>query len=201
MQAHKVTQDLLFSESFNLHMLLELATKYLGMTDEGARQIANEPLTKGSKDLKKLMYAKLRTVLATKLSNSPAEEYGELYKNGELELDFECLQPAQPEPDINNAGANKGASKNNTKKDTGEYAGMVLKGAYQVLKRGLKAQADDPKWEIWNHIFGCTQFEDVYAKAPAKVVKRGRDGQDGKSICTPTSELRWALKQGWIKPV
>lgn len=66
-------------------------------------------------------------------------------------------------------------------------------GGYTLVKKGLKAPVGDPKWEIWSVIYASTTFAEVFAKAPAKIIKTG-----GKTIATPKTELAWGLKQGWL---
>jgi hypothetical protein len=132
--------------------------------------------------------AKLLSYVGTKLGNFLAGLGVEYLELDGLPSD---AKPKQEAPKANpftkpNAGAKpKGAPRAKT----------TLTGAYTLVKKGLKATATDPKWEIWTHIYECTTFEDVFAKAPAKVVKTG-----GKTFASPTTELGWALKQGWIVP-
>jgi hypothetical protein len=92
--------------------------------------------------------------------------------------------------------ANPFTKPNSAKQKTASAPRSKLTGEYELIKKGLRADANDPKWEIWTHIYECHTFEDVFAKSPAKVFKTG-----GKTIASPSTELAWALKQGWIKPV
>ena len=102
MQPIIITKDSLFSEAVTCAMLREMASKLFSMSDEAIEKSASEPLTKGTKHMKELTCAKLRTILATKLANSLDDEYGQLWRNGELEVEFDHL----PDLDINKAGAN-----------------------------------------------------------------------------------------------
>lgn len=190
MQIVTVTKSALFSEAFTIAMLTELGSRYLGMSDEAIAKTAAATLAKPSKDMINLSYAKLRTVLATKLGNSP--DYDATFKEGKLELEFDCL----PDLDIGKAGANK-----RTRKTAGDATAKRTPvgrtprtGAYKVAKRSGSMEADAGKWEIWQHVWACSSFEEYFAKSPAKgVTKTGR-------VITAASEMGWAIKSGWIVP-
>lgn len=186
MQTIRTTKSAILSAAFTCDMLKELAVSYLGYSQEAADKMATQTLSKASKDVAKLDCQKLRTTLLQKLEQSA--DYGETFKSGELDLDYACL----PDLDMGNAGKNSRRAGGGRKSVTGD-----LKGAYEVVKRGLKCTADtDPeKFALWELIWGNTSFEAVFAAAsPKYVTKTGR-------VITPTSELRWAVKSGWIKPV
>lgn len=135
--------------------------------------------------------AKLISYIGTKLGNLLSGLGVDFIQLDDLPSDL-VAKPAEPEVKANPFGSSKASSK-----ATGApRAKSNLSGAYTLLKKGLRAELSDPKWEIWNHIYECTTFEEVFAKAPAKVVKTG-----GKTFASPTTELGWALKQGWIVPV
>lgn len=197
MQVRTVTKDFLFSNECTLEMLTEIATHkdYLAQTQEWVSKLASQELRNGSakKGSKShasgdMPYAKLRTVIVQKLQDSP--EQGEVFKAGNMQFEFACLQDVPPEPDINAAGKNK------AKRQASSGTATELKGAYVVVKKGLKCdEATDPgKWAIWQHVWGCGSFEEFFQKAPKKgVTKTGR-------VVSATSEIRWALKSGWIKP-
>ena len=185
MQTILTTKASILSEAVTCAMLIELATKHLGYTPEAAQKMAEQKLNKGSKYMVQLTCAKLRTIIVQKLEDS--EEYGAPFKTNELMMEYDCL----PDLDMGNAGANSRRAGGGRKAATGE-----LKGAYTVVKRGLKctAESDPAKFALWQLIFGGSSFEEVFKAAePKYVTKTGR-------IITPTSEFRWALKQGWIVP-
>lgn len=75
----------------------------------------------------------------------------------------------------------------------------TLEGGYIVVKMDrLKATAEtDPaKWELWKIIWECTSFEQLAARAPDPIITT----KAGKRI-TWRTEVRWALREGWIKKV
>jgi hypothetical protein len=186
MQIVLTTKAAIFSAAFTCAMLKEVATTYLGYSAEAAEELATKPASKPSKDLAKLDCQKLRTIIVQKLEQSP--DYGDAFKTGCLELEYTCLADL----DMGNAGANSRRSGGGRKAMGGE-----LKGAYVVVKRGAKCTADSDlqKSLLWDIIWNSATFEQVFAKAAPKYITRtGR-------IITPNSELRWALKQGWIVPV
>ena len=191
MQIVTVTKSALFSEAFTFAMLTEVAMRYLGMSDEAVAKTATATLAKASKTMASVSYAKLRTVIATKLGNHP--DYNDTFNSGELQLEFECL----PDLDIGKAGANKRTRKTTstgeatTKRATGA---TPRTGAYKVAKRSGSMEADAGKWEIWQHVWSCSSFEEYFAKSPTKgVTKTGR-------VITAASEMGWAIKSGWIVP-
>lgn len=72
----------------------------------------------------------------------------------------------------------------------------VLEGAYTVLtKSGLRANArsDPQKWALWNEIWNSNSFEELARKCPNSI----QTSRTGRAI-TWRSEVRWALKRGWI---
>jgi len=152
---------------------LDFIAQYLKITPAQMKKA----LTKGATNL--------RAVVGTKLSNFLSASGLEFFTSEDLPSDKTAAkQPKAEQASDNPFNTAKAAGKTRSK----------LTGAYTVLKRGLQAPADSPKWEIWTPIYECTTFEEVFAKAPAKVVK-------GKTIATPATELAWALKKGWIAPV
>jgi len=191
MQAIIITKDTLFSESVTCAMLREMAVKLFSMSDEAVEKLMAEPLTKGTKHMKELTCAKLRTILATKLGNSADDEYGELWRKGELEVEFDHL----PDLDISKAGAN-------TKRGgaTTTPRASKLTGEYHITKHtkqgGPTMGGDEGMWLIWQHIWNCTTFEDYFAKAPAKGVKSGGKG----STISAASEMAYAVRSGFVKP-
>lgn len=75
----------------------------------------------------------------------------------------------------------------------------TLEGGYIVVKMDrLKATAEtDPaKWGLWKVTWSCTSFEQLEKQAPVEVFT----SSTGRRI-TWQSEVRWALRQGWIKKV
>ena len=192
MQIVTVTKSALFSEAFTFAMLTEVAVRYLGMSDEAVAKTATATLAKASKTVANVSYAKLRTVIATKLGNHP--DYNDTFNSGELQLEFDCL----PDLDISKAGANKRTRKTapageaTTKRAP---AGRTPRtGAYKVAKRSGSMETDAGKWEIWQHVWSCSSFEEYFTKSPAKgVTKTGR-------VITAASEMGWAIKSGWIVP-
>lgn len=184
MQAIIVTKDTLFSEAVTCAMLREMAAKLFEMSEEDITKLASEPLTKGTKHIKDLTCAKLRTVLATKLANSPDDEFGGLWANGELEVEFNHL----PDLDlnINKAGAN-------TKSASSGGAKSKLSGEYHVVKV-VPQDKDAGKQEIWQHVWSCTSFEDFFAKSPVKGATTATN-----RVISASSEIGYAVKVGWIK--
>jgi hypothetical protein len=75
----------------------------------------------------------------------------------------------------------------------------VLEGGYVVLiKNRLQAndESDPNKSKLWKLIWECSSFEQLASKAPG-VVETSRTGRP----ITWRTEVRWALKQGWIKKI
>lgn len=194
MQVITVTKDFLFSNACTYEMLVEIATHkdFCGMSLAAVEKLSSQDLRNGSskKGSKShasgdMPYAKLRTVMVQKLQDSP--DVGEAFKSGTMQFEMQHM----PDLDINAAGKNKS-------KSSGQRASnSELKGAYEVVKRGLKAseESDPGKWAIWQHIWNCTTFEEYFAKAPKKSVTRTN------RVITASSEIRWAIKSKWIKPV
>ena len=192
MQVRTVTKDFLFSNDCTLEMLTEIALHkdFVGVSQEYVAKLAKQELSngstrKGSKSQASgdMPYAKLRTVLVQKLQDSPT--VGEVFKAGTMEFEFNCL----PDLDMGNAGKN-------TAKQGTRAPSSKLSGPYRVAKKGLKAtdQSDPDKMQIWQHIWACNSFEEYFAKCPPKGhTKTGRP-------ITASSEMRWAVKCGWIVP-
>jgi hypothetical protein len=191
MQVRTVTRDFIFSDECTLEMLMEIATHgdYLGQSPAWVEKLAKQQLSKGStgnghprrNGSGELPYAKLRTVIVQKLQDSPTQ--GAVFKDGNMQVEF----PFLPDLDIGKAGAQRAS----------RGASATLVGPYVVVKRGVKCtpETDASKYEIWQHVWACKSFEEYFAKAPKKgVTKTGR-------IITAASEMRWAVKCGWIKPV
>lgn len=202
---YQVTKTRILSTDFTMPMLRELAVRYLGMSDEAVTQTANAKLSKGSQDLKNLSYAKLRTVILTKMDNGFAKANPTWEADGVVELDFECLNPQpeqEPTPEQEPAfGANKGAKATKEPKGKKEpaFKGAVpRKGKYKVANKPASPSVtgnDAEKWKIWQHVWDCTSFEEYFAKAPAK-------GQKATgSMISASGEMSYALKMGWIVPV
>lgn len=199
MQVRTVTADFIFSNDCTFEMLKELALHkdFVALSEAAVEKLASQPLKNGSQKKGNkshasgdMPFAKLRTIIVQKLQDSPQQ--GEVFKAGNMQFEFVHLQDVK-EQDINAAGANK------AKQGTSQRATSTeLKGNYKVVKtNGLKATAEtDPgKWTIWQHVWSCSSFEEYFSKAPKKAVTRtGR-------IITASSEMRWAVKCGWIVPV
>jgi hypothetical protein len=72
----------------------------------------------------------------------------------------------------------------------------ILEGPYTVLiKNRLQAstEIDPAKWALWQIIWDCTSFEQLAQQASDPV----NTSRTGRRI-TWRTEVRWALKQGWI---
>lgn len=191
MQIVKITHSAIMSEAVNFAMLSELAA-LVGMSVEQLNNAAKGVLAKSSKNVQQLSYGKLRTIITKKLHDSV--DFGATFAAGSLEVEFNCL-PDIAEPNINDAGKNKSTSSGQRSRATGGKP--ALKGAYVVVKNGLKCnkEQDPEKYALWQFVWTCNTFEDFFAKAPAKAItKTGR-------IITASSEIQWAVKSGWIKPV
>lgn len=181
--------------------MVEQIAAALGMTAEAIAKLKAQKLAKASggkggrsNGTADLPDGKLRTVVSTKLANQ--NDYVTGWGQG-AEFEFEFNGPnfaeEQPEPDINAAGANK----QRKARSTGQRTNGVQKGAYRVVKQGLKctAEQDPEKFKLWQFVWQCGTFEEYYAKAPAKAITRtGR-------IITAASEMAWAIKSGWVVPV
>lgn len=192
MQIIKINHTNLMSEVVTCDMVVEIATM-IGMTQEQIETAAKQDLRNASKSVAKLTCAKLRTIVNKKLQDS--QEYGDMFKGTGVEIEFACLPDLEIEPDINTAGKNKSTPSGQRSGATGGKAAMV--GPYTVVKCGLKCNVDtDPeKYAMWQFVWSCKSFEEFFAKAPKKAITRtGR-------IISASSEISWALKSGWIKPV
>jgi len=75
----------------------------------------------------------------------------------------------------------------------------VLEGGYVVLiKNRLKAneETDAAKWNVWKAIWECSSFEQLAQRVPHPVIT-----DKARKRITWRTEVRWALKQGWIRKV
>ena len=207
MQVRLVSHDTLFSADITREMLIELAVDAYGYTKAAAEKLASqalrtkvaqesngtEPRGRNRESSADLECAKLRTILDQK-AHADDFPYGHAYVTGTWKYEFQCLPDVKPAPkakaepdlDISKAGANtrKGGARSK------------LTGAYEIVKRsGPTAESDPAKWEIWQHVWANTSFEAFFKAAPAKgLTKTGR-------LITAASEIQWAVKSGWIKPV
>lgn len=190
MQEVTITRTAITSEAFTLDMLREVAIKLLGKTEEWFTKMAEGKLSKPSKAFANLSYNKLRTTLDKLLTDSPAEEYGELYAKGELTWEFECL----PDLDIGNAGKNNKRERKTASSDAPKTKRVKRTGAYTIVKR-VDASNDPAKdAALRQHIWTSATVEEYFAKADAKYVSTtGR-------VVSAADELNWAFKNGWIKP-
>lgn len=202
MQVIKITAAAFLTEAVTCEQVVQIALA-LGMTQtycdtmlaqslKGASRGNGRAGKGGSNGVGNLTCAKLRTIVMKKLSepNDLVSDFAT--GNG---FDFEFTGPsfpdetAAPEQDINKAGANK--------RGTGAPRASKLTGGYVVVKKGLKctAEQDPEKYAMWQHVWNCSSFEQFFAAAPAKAItKTGR-------IITAASEMGWAVKSGWVKPV
>lgn len=200
MQIVKISAPFVFSAACTLPMLMELAQHaFVGYSQDAAEKLAaaklkgaavgNDRIGKGSSaGVGDLEAPKLRTCIVNKLQDSP--DVGDAFKSGDMEFEFNCLADL----DMGTAGANK--AKRATSQRTASAVGTMV-GAYAVVKAGVKCtvETDPGKWAIWQHVWACGSFEEFFATAPAKgVTKTGR-------VITARSEIQWAMKSGWIKPV
>lgn len=213
---YQVTESRLFSEDMNFAMLTELATRHLGMSQEAVDKLAKQKLSKASGTVATLTYGKLRTVIRTKMDNGWSKEHPSWTEDGAVELDFACLEPKAEErkertkqgEDSAAAGEDTGpAFGANTRKRGAaggakaapKHTGAVPRtGKYKVAKRPASGSVngdDAGKWEIWQHVWNCTSFEEYFAKAPAKGATSATN-----RIITASMEMNWALKSGWIVP-
>lgn len=189
MQEVTITREALMSEAFTLDMLTEIAAKLFNKSADWTEKMAAGTLSKPSKNHASLSHNKLRTTLDKLLTDSPAEEYGELYAKGELSWEFECL----PDLDIGRAGANtKRERKTADAGDRKPRAGAKA-GAYVIVKRVDAANDPAKDAALRQHIWASATVEEYLAKADAKYVSAtGR-------VVTARDEINWAFKNGWIK--
>lgn len=193
MRIVNITRAFILSADCTEEILLELAEQHVKMPAEQVAKLKESQPSKTELQalqligVQHLQFGKLRIVVAQALADNP--DYDAAFNEGKLELEIAAL-PDLP-LDINAAGKNKGAG-------APRKASMRLTGAYKVVnKNGFKGneQSDPGKWQIWQHVFNCATFEEYFAKCPPKgVTKTGR-------IITASSEMLWAVKSGWIKPV
>lgn len=204
MQIRKVANKDFFNATVVTPAMVVQIAKALGMSDEAVTKLQAQKLAKASggkggrsNGAADLPDGKLRTVVATKLANKndlvdgwSQESYFEMEFHGP---DF---PDEQPEPDINSAGANN-ARKQRASAKPGNVGGVQQKGAYRVVKCGLKcSQESDPeKFALWQYVWNSKTFEEYYANAPKKAVTRTN------RIITAASEMAWAIKSGWVVPV
>lgn len=190
MQAIIITRNDILSETVTLDMLREICVKYLEMSNEAVDQTAAQKLNKPSKTMANLSYAKLRTIVDKKLHDSPDDIYGELYRTGQLELEFDCL----PDLDIGNAGKN---TKRERKSADGKTSAPRSKfsGTYTIVKRHDAKNDPAKDTALRQHIWTSATVEEYMSKADAKYVSAtGR-------VISARDEINWAFKSGWIKPV
>lgn len=185
-----VTKALILSEEMTLEMLCEFAIGALHCTQAACDKYASQSLKNASPDVAKLSYAKLRTVILTKLGGD-ACEHGAFFAAGELVWEFQCLADAEYDPEVELDMSAAGA---NTKK-AGARRTSKLSGAYEVVKM-RDMSGDEGKQAIWQWIWTCDTFEDFFAKAPAKSFTSKTNRQ-----ISAASEIGWALKSGWIRQV
>lgn len=181
-------------------MVLELA-KGLGLSEAYIAKMLTQKLSKASQSrggkstaVGDLPDAKLRTVILQKLQQPNDLVTGFASPDDSFEFEFHCFPDEVAEPDINAAGANKRTA---APRKANTAGAVVQKGAYIVVKCGLKcSQETDPeKYALWQHVWNSKSFEEYYANAPKKAItKTGR-------IITAASEMAWAIKSGWVKPV
>ena len=197
------TVNVKYADFFNnnivtVQMVRELAAKALGMSQEAIEKLASQQLRKpsgngrkGSNGASDVPEAKLRTVVLQKLQQP--NDYVENFSHGNsFDFEFECLADEQPEPDINAAG------QNNAKRQRASKQGAGLSGPYVVVRKdGLRCtqESDPEKYAMWQHVWNSKTFEEYFANAPKKAVTRTQ------RIITASSEMLWAVKQGWVKPV
>lgn len=190
MQMVNITASTIFNAvAVTQEMLYELAASpFVGYSQDAIGKLATQKLAKGSKHMQDLPMAKLRTCVVQRLQDN--NDINVAFKAGTFVFEFNCLQ----EPDINQAGTNKQRRASGGKR---QQAGAYT-GAYVVANRnGLKctAETDPGKWAIWQHVWACNSFEEFFAKAPQKSVTKTQ------RVITAYSEINWAVKSGWIKPV
>jgi len=177
-QTMRVTRDSLLSEALAAAQLAELLAM-LGYNENQTKRIMGESLRNASRGTEHLSHNKARTTACKKLEEH--KEWAAKFTAGELDLLFTTLP--DPEPSASTARAAKHRSK--------------LSGPYHVVKQPNSPSVtggDAGKWEIWQHVWECSSFEDYFAKAPVKAAT----SSTGRLI-TPAMEIRWALKCGWIK--
>lgn len=201
MQIRKVANKDFFNATVvTPEMVVELA-KGLGLSDAYITKTLSQKLAKASQGnggrsngVGNLPDAKLRTVVMQKLQQPNDLVTGFAEPDASFEYEFACFPDEQPEPDIGAAGANKTRKTASAPRTGGS---VTQKGAYTVVKRGLKCsyETDPEKFALWQFIWESPSFEVYYANAPKKAVTRtGR-------IITAASEMAWAIKSGWVVPV
>lgn len=193
MQIVTVTKTALFSEAFTLPMLTEVAVRYLGMSDEAVQKTAAATLAKASKAVGNLTYAKLRTVIATKLGNHP--DYNDTFNSNELQLEFDCL----PDLDMGNAGSNTRRKASTTGTKRASTAGVALQGTYTLGPKKFGAKCEGDKARVYALLFANNSFEAYFAACQAEnLMKVVREGKTGPVAITAGEFARWAIKSGWI---
>lgn len=177
MQTITINEAFINSAECTFEMLREVALHkdYAALTQEQFDALAKKP--NGKKDT--LPNSMLRKELVKILKH--ADTQSAVFNDGKMEFEMQHL----PDP-LAQLAANKSAGR----KDT-----VALKGAYVVKNsNALKctAESDPGKWSIWQHVWACKSFEEYFAKAPKKATTRT------DRLITASSEIRWALKCGWI---
>jgi hypothetical protein len=200
MQIVKISSSFIFSAACTQPMLFELAQHaFVGYSLAAVEKLAAEQLKGASKGngrtgkgasngIGDLPMGKLRTCVVNKLDNNP--DVADVFKSGEMEFEFNCLADL----DMGTAGSNK--TKRSTGPRTASAVGALV-GDYVIVKQGVKCnpESDPGKYEIWMHVWNSSTFEQFFNSCPAKAVtKTGR-------VITARSEILWAIKSGWIKPV
>lgn len=199
MQIRKVTVGQFFDPKVVLPSMVVQLAKGLGLTDEYIAKMLNGKLAKGAKGnggrsngSGDLPDSKLRTIVLQKLqhANDLVSAFTAPTDSFEYEFTGPEFPDEQAEPDINSAGQN-------TRQRASAPRAGKQQGAYVVVKRGLKCtmEQDPEKFKLWQFVWNCKTFEEFYQQAPKKAItKTGR-------IITAASEMAWAIKSGWVKPV
>jgi hypothetical protein len=204
MQVIKVTSAAFFTEAVTCEQVCQIALG-LGLTQDYVDAMLAQSLKGaskgnggkgkgGSNGVGNLSCAKLRTIVMQKLTqpNDLVSNFADPAGSFEFEFTGPNFPDLAPEQDINAAGSNKKASGARPRSTNGK-----LSGAYVVVKCGLKCteQSDPEKYALWQHVWTSGTFEQYFANAPKKAVTcTGR-------IITASSEMLWAVKCGWVKPV
>jgi hypothetical protein len=201
MQKILVTKSSLQSTVVTRAMLLELAVTKFGYTESAANKLADQKLKTreaqhangdagrgtSSADLE---CAKLRTILLQKFAADDCDD-GAFFSAGEFYFEFQHL------PDLKMGNAGKNTKGTGTKRAASAPRVSKLVGAYEVVKQaGPTADSDAGKWDIWQHVWTCDSFESFFATAPKKGVTTAT-----QRVVSASSEIGWAVKQGWIRPV
>lgn len=201
MQVIKITSAAFLTEAVTCEQVVQIALalglsqvycdKMLSQSLSGASKGNGGKGKGGSSGVGNLSCAKLRTIVMKKLQepNDLVTDFASANGSFDFEFTGPSFPDLAPEQDINAAGKNK--------RGTGAPRASKLTGAYTVVKQGLKctAEQDAEKFALWQHVWNCNSFEQYFAVAPTKAItKTGR-------IITAASEMAWAVKSGWVKPV